>query len=129
MDILGDADILRSLSDPGSWLHIYGPILIGLALIAWAMMPSFKWKRTMAEDDKKHLVGVDIRNGGPGVGMDLKTGGIPGSVGMDILVNRQPGQSVTGLNVVNSGSGTGLKNDHTGPGTGVRVVVGDKPMD
>lgn len=85
-----------------------------------------------AQADRTHtLVGAEYTGkdqGGP-VG-DIRSTGTPEgpSLGADIVVNAQPGQSATGVRVHQSGPGTGLRVVQSGPGTGMRVTVGtDKP--
>ena len=44
IDVLGAADVIHSLLDPQTWLYGYAPLLSGLALIVWAVIPSRKTK-------------------------------------------------------------------------------------
>lgn len=123
MDVFGDADILRTLSDPKSWLHIYGPALAGVALAVWAFGP-FQRKRPMSDGQEPHLFGINVENSGGGTGMEILGGGEPGSIAHEISLTPQPGQGATGLRVVQSGPGTGMRIVQSGPGTGLKISVG-----
>lgn len=39
MDVLGDADMIRSLLDTSNWLHSFGPLMVAVALTIWALWP------------------------------------------------------------------------------------------
>lgn len=72
-----------------------------------------------------------IGNGGSGA--DITATGIagqPAPVGWDIQASGAPGQSVTGLRVIQNGPGTGMRITvgGTGPATGVRVGVVAPPQ-
>jgi hypothetical protein len=79
---------------------------------------------------KSPVVGLDVNNGGGGVGMDIQSTGQPGapSVGLEHIVHAQPGQDVVGMRVTQTGQGTGVRVVQNGPGIGMRVgiVIGDK---
>jgi hypothetical protein len=78
-----------------------------------------------------HLVGATIIGNGQGPAADVTVMGSPGrtspAVGMDINVAGKPGQSATGLNVIQNGPGTGMRVTvgGNGPAVGVRVSVGN----
>lgn len=71
------------------------------------------------------VVGLAIQNYSSGIGMHIDTSGGTSalSVGAEVIVSTQPGQTATGVHIVQGGSGTGLKITHSGPGTGLRIVV------
>jgi hypothetical protein len=81
--------------------------------------------------DPNHLVGATIIGNGQGTAADVTVMGSPGqtspAVGMDISAIGRPGQSVTGLNVIQNGPGTGMHVTvgGNGPAVGVRVSVGN----
>lgn len=72
------------------------------------------------------VVGYEvIGNQQGGVADEVTSQGGPNSVGRDITVCGKPGQSVTGMRVIQSGpgSGTGERVVQMGPGTGVKITV------
>jgi hypothetical protein len=66
-----------------------------------------------------------IGNGQGGAAEEIISNGLPGqpSVGADISVTGQPGQNVTGLQVIQTGPGIGLRVIQNGPGVGLRSTV------
>jgi hypothetical protein len=83
--------------------------------------------QTTAPNSGGSITGAEIignNQGGPAA--EIQSNGTVGnpSVGADITANGQPGQSVTGLRVIQSGPGTGLRVIQNGPGVGMRVTVG-----
>jgi len=87
----------------------------------------------MGEDESekdKQIIGTDIQNDSGGIGLDIQSTGRLGepSIGGESIVYAQPGQSVIGTRVTQSGPGIGMRVSQTGPGTGFRsVVVVGKP--
>ena len=82
-----------------------------------------------SNNDPNHVTGLNIvGNSQGGVAAEIVSNGLPGqpSVGADIRTVVGPGQSVTGVNVTQTGPGTGLRVIQTGPGVGLRstVIVG-----
>jgi hypothetical protein len=80
-------------------------------------------------DDSKHVIGHEIiGNNQGGAAVEIQSNGSPGqpSTGADLKTIIPPGQSGTGLKVIQNGPGTGLKVIQTGPGVGLRstVIVG-----
>ncbi len=130
MEILGDADILRSLTERGAWLNSYGPILIGLGLLAWAISPSRSKKEVIMTGSKKTIVGLDIQNSGGGVGVDIRSNGTIAepSMGGQSIVEADEERTAIGTRVIQSGPGTGLSIVQNGPGVGFSssVVVGKR---
>lgn len=67
-----------------------------------------------------------IGNGQGGAAEEIISNGSPGqpSTGADINIRAHPGQSVTGMRVIQNGSGTGLRVIQSGPGTGIKITIG-----
>ncbi len=81
---------------------------------------------TMSNDENR-VVGAEIignHQGGAAAEINSTGTALSPSVGADVSVQGQPGQSVTGLRVIQNGPGTGLRINQTGPGVGLRVTVG-----
>ncbi len=77
----------------------------------------------------QQMIGQSIVNSGGGVGADISVIGSAGQepkTGLDIHADGAPGQSVTGLRIIQNGTGTGMRVTvgGDGPATGVRVTVG-----
>jgi hypothetical protein len=81
----------------------------------------------LAQADQQ-VIGKSIVNSGGGVGADISVigSGQEPKTGLDIRADGAPGQSVTGLQVIQNGPGTGMRITvgGDGPATGVRVTVG-----
>jgi len=74
-----------------------------------------------------HVTGLSIvGNGQGGPAAEIISGGgtqSAPSVGMDLNTVAKPGQSVTGVGVIQKGPGTGLRVIQTGPGVGLRSTA------
>ena len=112
---------------PGFW-YVFGSIATAAAAVpAWyGIFHDNVHDLVMAQADQR-VVGASIVNNG-GLGGDVSVTGVAGQpprVGWDVQAQGAPGQSVTGLQVIQSGPGTGLRVSvgGDGPATGVRVGV------
>jgi hypothetical protein len=75
------------------------------------------------------ITGITIEgNSQGGAAAKIRSNGTPNnpSTGGDINVTGAPGQSITGLHVIQSRPGTGLSVIQSGPGTGLKVTAGDE---
>jgi hypothetical protein len=84
-----------------------------------AISPSHK---SDVAQSSNSITGLTIDNGGGGTGMTIDNSG--GGTGANVVVNPRPGQSATGVEVIQRGPGTGLEVIQNGPGTGLNVTVG-----
>ena len=76
----------------------------------------------LAQADQRVVGGSVVSNGG--VGADISVNGAagqPAPIGWDIQAAGRPGQSVTGLQVIQSGPGTGMRINVGGDGPAPRT--------
>jgi hypothetical protein len=99
----------------------------------WSAKAQTQMEQPMSNKDNS-VTGMTIegnRQGGTAAEVNV-TGSVnqPAPVGLEINAVGAPGQSVTGMRVIQNGPGTGLKVTvgGDGPATGVRVRVGTEPQ-
>lgn len=113
------------------WAVVASLALMFAGLIA---LTSFEWYRPTSQTEatthivqQQPIVGHTIEGRGQGgVAEEIVSNGSPKgpTTGAEINVHGLPGQSLTGVKVIQSGPGTGLRVIQNGPGTGMRIKVG-----
>ena len=84
----------------------------------------------MSSDPAPPVTGMTVSNSNGGTGADVRVSGsaeqAEPSVGLDVGATAKPGQSVTGLRIIQTGPGTGMRITvgGNGPAVGARVNVG-----
>jgi hypothetical protein len=109
-------------------------IVVGTVLLAGGLIWQFaspSGAQVMPNNsDPNHITGMKIEGNSQGGAAAEIIGGAGANPAADINVTAGPGQSATGLHVIQTGPGTGLRVIQNGPGTGLRVgVTVGKPKD
>lgn len=135
------AYVLLLVAIPPEWGSSLGPkisIVIGAILlvggIIWQFASSSGAQTTAPKFENNSVTGMTIQGNSQGdPAAEFSATGSHNQaappVGLDINAVGGPGQSVTGLRIIQNGPGTGLKVTvgGSGPATGVRVNVESKP--
>jgi hypothetical protein len=111
----------------GFWLVFGGVATAAGAVGTWyGIFDDGVHELRLAQADQKVIGGSVVGNGGVGADISVTgSAGQPPRVGWGIQAQGAPGQSVTGLQVIQNGPGTGMRVTvgGDGPATGVSVTV------